>query len=72
MPLQNRADPFGTLQSYSARGSLMGNRGVLHAQEKTHCPPLVNEVMGNLCAGLWRLPTPSLRAWEILPAVFSR
>jgi len=34
MPLQNRADPFGTLQSDRARGSLMGNRGVLHDQEK--------------------------------------
>ena len=34
MPLQNRVDPFGALQSVSARGSLMGNRGVLHNQEK--------------------------------------
>ncbi len=30
MALQNRVDPFGSLQSTKARGSLLGNRGQLH------------------------------------------
>lgn len=30
MPLQNRVTPFGDIVSHAARGSLMGNRGVLH------------------------------------------
>ena len=30
MPLQNRVDPFGNLHAVSSRGSLMGNRGILH------------------------------------------
>lgn len=30
MPLQNRVDPFGELNQVSYRGTLMGNRGVLH------------------------------------------
>lgn len=29
-PLQNRVDPWGRLQPVRARGSLMGNRGILH------------------------------------------
>lgn len=30
MPLHNRVDPFGAIQSVPARGTLMGNRGILH------------------------------------------
>jgi hypothetical protein len=30
MPLQNRVDPYGRLRAVEARGTLMGNRGVLH------------------------------------------
>ena len=30
MPLQNRVDPYGRLHAVAARGTLMGNRGVLH------------------------------------------
>ena len=30
MPLQNRADPFGTLHSVAARGMFTGNRGSIH------------------------------------------
>lgn len=29
-PLQNRVDPWGQLQPVRARGSMMGNRGILH------------------------------------------
>lgn len=40
MPLQNRVDPFGHLTAIPARGTLMGNRGVLHDDQreihKTH------------------------------------
>lgn len=40
MPLQNRVDPWGQTQSSPARGTLMGNRGILHDVErnvvKTH------------------------------------
>lgn len=40
MSLQNRVDPFGCLHAVPARGSLMGNRGILHDGEqrvrKTH------------------------------------
>jgi hypothetical protein len=34
MPLQNRVDPYGRLHAVGARGALMGNRGVLHDEEK--------------------------------------
>jgi hypothetical protein len=30
MPRQNRVTPFGTLEAVSARGTLMGNRGIMH------------------------------------------
>jgi hypothetical protein len=30
MPLQNRVDPWGQLQAVTARGTLFGNRGILH------------------------------------------
>ncbi len=30
LPLRNRVDPWGRLQAVRARGSLMGNRGILH------------------------------------------
>lgn len=33
MPLQNRVTPFGTIIAVSAKGTLMGNRGVLHADD---------------------------------------
>jgi hypothetical protein len=36
MPLQNRVDPFGDILSVAARGTLMGNRGIIHdARTKT-------------------------------------
>lgn len=34
MPLQNRVDPFGRLHASSARGTMMGNRGILHDGER--------------------------------------
>ena len=34
MPLQNRVDPYGQLRAVTARGALMGNRGVLHNAER--------------------------------------
>jgi hypothetical protein len=34
MPLQNRVDPQGAIKRSSARGTLMGNRGVLHNNER--------------------------------------
>ncbi len=30
MPLQNRVDPFGAIVAISARGTMMGNRGIIH------------------------------------------
>ena len=33
MPRQNRVDPFGNLIADPARGTLFGNRGVLHADD---------------------------------------
>lgn len=30
MPLQNRVDPFGDMISVTARGTCMGNRGIIH------------------------------------------
>lgn len=30
MPLQNRVDPFGLIRAAPERGSLMGNRGIIH------------------------------------------
>jgi hypothetical protein len=34
MPLQNRVTPFGEIIATSARGAMMGNRGVLHDENK--------------------------------------
>ncbi|MBU1309270.1 MAG: hypothetical protein KKE30_07040 [Gammaproteobacteria bacterium] len=34
MPLQNRVDPYGRLIAVSARGSFLGNRGILHNDNK--------------------------------------
>ncbi|MCE5972430.1 hypothetical protein LZA78_02860 [Sinirhodobacter sp. WL0062] len=40
MPLKNRVNPFGHIVASAARGSLMGNRGILHDEHgnihKTH------------------------------------
>ena len=35
MPLQNRVSPMGTIETTDARGTFMGNRGVLHNSEKS-------------------------------------
>ncbi|MCX7175454.1 MAG: hypothetical protein NT159_16315 [Proteobacteria bacterium] len=34
MPLQNRVDPWGQLCAVSPRGALLGNRGILHNDQK--------------------------------------
>ena len=34
MPLQNRVTPFSTLEAAPERGTLMGNRGILHDAER--------------------------------------
>ncbi len=34
MPLQNRVTPFGEIVAVAARGSMMGNRGILHDDER--------------------------------------
>ncbi len=44
MPLQNRVTPFGEIVAHPARGTLMGNRGVLHDAHK------------RLGAARWRMP----------------
>lgn len=35
MPFQNRVDPWGRLHAVPARGTLLGNRGVIHNQART-------------------------------------
>lgn len=44
MPLQNRVTPFGEIVAHPARGTFMGNRGVLHDAHK------------RLGAARWRMP----------------
>jgi hypothetical protein len=39
MPLQNRVDPYGRLHAVEARGAWMGNRGILHDDEKRIVAP---------------------------------
>lgn len=39
MPLQNRVDPWGSLQSVPARGAWLGNRGILHDENKQVVAP---------------------------------
>jgi len=34
MPLQNRVDPWGRLHAVTARGTLTGNRGIIHNREQ--------------------------------------
>jgi hypothetical protein len=44
MPRQNRVTPFSTIEAVSARGTLMGNRGILHDER------------GRLSTARWRHP----------------
>ena len=44
MPRQNRVTPFSTIEAVSARGMLMGNRGILHDEQ------------GRLSTARWRHP----------------
>jgi hypothetical protein len=39
MPLQNRVNPFGELVATAARGTLTGNRGIIHNEERTIARP---------------------------------
>lgn len=39
MPLQNRVTPSGQLQAVSARGAWLGNRGILHDENKKIVAP---------------------------------
>lgn len=39
MALQNRVDPWGKLNSVSARGAWLGNRGILHNEQKNIVVP---------------------------------
>lgn len=39
MPLQNRVDPWGRFHAVNAHGALMGNRGVLHNEQKQIVAP---------------------------------
>ncbi|TDK50354.1 hypothetical protein [Antarcticimicrobium luteum] len=39
MTYQNRVDPAGTFQAVPAKGTLMGNRGILHDETKTIIRP---------------------------------
>ena len=34
MPLTNRVDPFGTIFATDARGDFLGNRGILHDENR--------------------------------------
>ena len=34
MPLQNRVTPRGLLEADPARGDFMGNRGILHGEDR--------------------------------------
>ena len=36
MPLQNRVTPYGEIVAIPERGTLMGNRGVIHADDGSH------------------------------------
>ncbi len=44
MPHQNRLTPFSTIEAVAARGTLMGNRGILHDEQ------------GRLGKARWRHP----------------
>lgn len=39
MPLQNRIDPWGNLVAVKARGEFLGNRGILHDDDKNIVKP---------------------------------
>lgn len=42
MPLQNRVTPFGEIVAVAARGTLMGNRGVIHDDARRIVRPWAN------------------------------
>ena len=39
MPLQNRIDPWGNFVAIKARGEFLGNRGILHDDDKNIVKP---------------------------------
>ena len=39
MPLQNRVDPWGQLKAVSAHGAMLGNRGIIHNEQKQITAP---------------------------------
>lgn len=43
MPLQNRVNPWGKLFTTTARGAFMGNRGILHDQQKQIIKPWAHQ-----------------------------
>lgn len=50
MPLQNRVTPFGEIIAVEARGTLMGNRGCLHDDQKRLGPKVWKRVAWITCA----------------------
>lgn len=50
MPLQNRVTPFGEIVAVEARGTLMGNRGCLHDDQKRLGPKVWKRVAWITCA----------------------
>lgn len=39
MPLQNRVDPWGQLKAVNAHGTMLGNRGIIHNEQKQIIAP---------------------------------
>jgi hypothetical protein len=75
MPLQNRVTPFGELIVTGSRGTLMGNRGCLHAErldgdrrKRTYVAPVSELPPGVLVADDESRPylvlEPRLARWE--------
>ncbi len=54
MPLQNRVTPAGEIVADPARGLLMGNRGCLHAPDRTLGPARWRSKMWICCVLDWR------------------
>ena len=59
MPLQNRVTPFGEIVAVPERGTLLGNRGILHDDDGRLVRSLAGAALDRLSHSISRAPSPA-------------
>ena len=67
VPLQNRVTPFGEIVAVPERGTMMGNRGILHDAHQSPAPALGRAGLDLLPAGVSRPTRPGHGARPLHP-----